>query len=87
MEDELRGYLEAMEGRLLARMNANHETVLNALTAIRDDIGVNMGSTERVREANDHTRDELRSLGETVSVIFRRLRQVEEKVRELRGEP
>lgn len=38
MDEELRGYLEAMEGRLTARMNDQHERVLNRLMAIERDL-------------------------------------------------
>jgi uncharacterized protein (DUF1778 family) len=37
MDEELRGYLEAMEGRLTARMNDQHERVLNRLASIERD--------------------------------------------------
>jgi hypothetical protein len=37
MDEELRAYLEAMEGRLSTRLNDQHERVLNRLTAIERD--------------------------------------------------
>jgi len=37
MDEELRKYLEAMEGRLTARMNDQHESVLNRLTSLEGD--------------------------------------------------
>lgn len=37
MDEELRGYLEAMEGRLTARLNDQHELVLNRLNSLESD--------------------------------------------------
>lgn len=83
MDEDLRRYLDAM----MAKINANHEAVLNALTNIRDDIGVNMASVERVQEANDGTRQEVRLLAEQVSIMHRQIQRLQTQMRELRGEP
>jgi hypothetical protein len=37
MDEELRGYLEKMEGRIIARMNDQHERMLNRLSSIERD--------------------------------------------------
>ncbi len=50
------------------------------LTSIRGDIGVNMAATDRVRDANGETRKDMLQLTEQVSLIHRRLIQLEERV-------
>ncbi len=37
MDEELRAYLVAMEGRLVGRMNDQHERLLEGITALRND--------------------------------------------------
>lgn len=37
MNEELRAYLQAMEVRLTARMNDQHETILNRLASLERD--------------------------------------------------
>ena len=37
MDEELRIYLEAMEGRLMARLNNSEERILNRLTTMETD--------------------------------------------------
>jgi uncharacterized protein (DUF1778 family) len=36
MDEELRGYLEAMEARLMARLNNSEERILNRLATMED---------------------------------------------------
>jgi hypothetical protein len=59
----------------------------DAITAIRDDIGATMTGSERAQEAADHTRDELRLLGEQVTVMARQIQRLQTDVRQLKGEP
>jgi hypothetical protein len=47
------------------------------VTRIRDDISVNMGAVDMARQVNDSTRAELRTLGEQVSVMYRRMLKLE----------
>jgi uncharacterized phage infection (PIP) family protein YhgE len=68
---------------LMARM----DRLQDGLTAIRDDIGVNIGAVEAGRRANDNTRDDLRTLGEQVSVMWKQLKRLQTDVREIRGDP
>jgi hypothetical protein len=57
------------------------------LTAIRDDIGINMGAVDAVKRANDNTREDLRTLGEQVTVMWRQLKSLEARVRDITGDP
>ena len=59
----------------------------DALTAIRDDVGVGMGGVNAARKANDNTRDDVTQLRDAVSVMYRRMLKIEEELREIRGEP
>jgi predicted nucleic acid-binding Zn-ribbon protein len=77
----------------LARLEAGQVAVMerldrlqNAITAIRDDIGVNFARASRAIEVNDHTRAELRTLGSEVSGMQRQIQRLQSDVRELRGE-
>jgi hypothetical protein len=81
------GAIVVEQTRLRVDMMGKLEAIQNALTGIRDDIGVNMGSADRAILANDHTRDEVRLLGEQMSAMWRQIKRLESDVRELRGEP
>jgi chromosome segregation ATPase len=59
----------------------------NTVSAIRDDIAVNMGAADAAQRVNDNTREDLRSLREQVSVMWRQLKAVEARVREITGDP
>jgi chromosome segregation ATPase len=66
--------------RLRVEVMARLDRQQDMLTGIRDDIGVNMAATERVREANAGTRKDVAQLTEQVSIIHRRLIRLEERV-------
>ena len=57
------------------------------LTGIRDDIAVNMAATGRARNANAETQKDVLQLTEQVSLIHRRLIQLEERVDRSGGRP
>ena len=59
----------------------------DSLTAIRDDIAVNMGAADAMQRANDNTRELVRSQGEQMSVIWRQLKALQERVRSITGDP
>jgi len=59
----------------------------NSLTAIRDDIGVNMGAAEAMQRANDNTRELVRLQGDQLSAMWRQLKALEARVREITGDP
>jgi hypothetical protein len=59
----------------------------DALTAIRDDIGVNMGRADAAVRANTNTREDVRGLEEQVGIMWRQIRRLEDRVREIGGDP
>jgi hypothetical protein len=61
---------------LMMLMNDNHERLIKQLSAIRDDIAVNLASTERAVRVNDNTRDEMRGLNEILTAMQRQIRRL-----------
>jgi chromosome segregation ATPase len=59
----------------------------NRITEIRDDIEVAMGSTDAAQRVNDNTRADLRTLGEQVGVMWKQIKRLESRVREITGDP
>jgi len=55
----------------------------DTLTAVREDVAVNMGAADAAQRVNENTREDLRSLREQVSVMWRQLKAVEARVREI----
>lgn len=43
MDEELRRYLEGMEQRLMARMNGQHERLIEAVSGLRSDFQATKG--------------------------------------------
>jgi hypothetical protein len=43
MDDETRAFLEAMEARLMARMNNQHERLINVITSLQNDFSNTKG--------------------------------------------
>jgi chromosome segregation ATPase len=79
--------LEAGHTSLRVDLMARMDRLDNQLTALRDDMSVNFGATEAVKRANDNTREELRSLGDMVSALYRKVHNLETQVRDLTGDP
>lgn len=79
--------LEAGQTQLRVDVMARLDRVQSDITAIRDDIAVNFGTADDVRKANDHTREEVRSLHEVVALMRRQIQRLQTTVREIRGEP
>lgn len=78
--EERVGHLDERVDRLRVEVMDRLDRQQNFLAGIRDDIGVNMAATERVREANNQTRKDVAQLSEQVSLIHRRLIRLEERV-------
>jgi uncharacterized coiled-coil DUF342 family protein len=57
------------------------------VTAIRDDIAVNMGAVDQIERVNETTRADVRQLREQVSVMWKQLKQAQQDIRELKGTP
>ncbi len=60
---------------LMARLDRQQDL----LTAIKDDIGVNMIAVDRVRDANIETKKDYVQLADQVSLIHRRLMRLEDR--------
>jgi uncharacterized phage infection (PIP) family protein YhgE len=73
--------------RLRVDLMARMERQENRLGEIRDDISVVMGSADAMKRANENTRDIVRLQGESLSVMWRQIKQLQTEVRELKGEP
>jgi hypothetical protein len=79
LEQRVDGLAEDLT-RLRVDVMARLDRQQDMLASIRDDVGVNMAATDQVREANLETRKDLQQLSHQVSVIHRRLIQLEERV-------
>jgi hypothetical protein len=58
-----------------------------SLTAVRDDIAVDMGGVDAARLVNDNTREGMKQMREQVSVMWKQVKALEAKVRGITGEP
>jgi hypothetical protein len=70
-------------GAIMGRMAELQASV----TAIRDDIAVNMGGVDAVRQANDNTRADLIQMREQMSVMWKQIKTLEARVRGITGDP
>ena len=68
---------------LMGRM----DRLQDSLTALRDDIGVNMGRADAAVRANASTREDVRGLEEQFGLMWRKIRHLENRVREIGGDP
>ncbi len=68
---------------LMARM----DRLQDSITGIREDVSVIAGITDTVRRTSDNTRDEMRLTTDTVTILEKRVRNLMQQVRELRGDP
>jgi len=68
---------------LMARM----DRLENSLTDIRNDIVVNLGGVDAVKRVHDNTREELRLMGDQMSMLFKKIQRLETRVREITGDP
>ncbi len=57
------------------------------VTAIRDDIAVNMGAADAMQRANDNTRELVRLQGDQLSIMWKQIKTLEARVRDLTGDP
>jgi uncharacterized coiled-coil DUF342 family protein len=90
----LRAELAAFRAGMVAELGKTRgeimekvEGVQNSLTAIRDDIAVNIGSVDAARKANDNTRSDVTQMREQMSVMWRQIKQLESRVRDITGDP
>jgi uncharacterized protein (UPF0335 family) len=59
----------------------------DTMTEIRDDISVAMGSADAMQRANDNTRELVRLQGDQLTIMFRQIKRLEEKVKDITGDP
>lgn len=81
-EPTISDVLAAVAG-LRADVMARIDRLQDTLTAIREDIGVNFSATDTVRRGNNNTRDELRSLADTVAGMQRQIHRLQADVANL----
>ena len=86
LEDRL-AKLEDGHTRLRVELMARMDRLQDSLTAVRDDIAVNMGAADAMQRANDNTRDMVRAQSEQLSALWRQLKALEARVREITGDP
>jgi len=63
------------------------EGLQDSLNAIRSDHVVAMGSVDAVRLANENTRADMTLLREQVSVMWKQIKRLESRVRDITGDP
>jgi len=79
--------IEASQTSLRVDLMARIDRLENGLTDIRNDIVVNFGAVDAVKRANDNTREEMRLMGEQMTMMFRKIQRLETRVREITGDP
>jgi len=72
---------------LRVAMMSRMDRLQDMVTEIRDDIGVAMGSADAMQRAKDNTRELVRLQGEQLTIMFRQIKRLEEKVRSITGDP
>ena len=70
--------------RFRADVMGKLEKIENELSAIRDDIGVNMGRADAVDRSNERIRADVRSMHDQLVIHWRQIKRLETEVRELR---
>jgi gamma-glutamylcyclotransferase (GGCT)/AIG2-like uncharacterized protein YtfP len=80
-QGSIRGELIKTRADIMDRI----DRLQNTVTAIQDDIAVNIGAVDAARLANENTRDDLPALREQVSVMWRQLKAVQARVDEIDG--
>jgi hypothetical protein len=71
----------------LAELGKRSHDIMDKIESLHVDIGVNMGSVDMARKANDNTRDDVTQMRETLATMYRRMLGIEADIRELKGDP
>jgi len=79
---DVRADMTQMRSAIMDRIDRLQDRV----TEVRDDIGVAMGSADAMQRANDNTRELVRLQGEQLTIMFRQIKRLEEKVRNITGD-
>jgi chromosome segregation ATPase len=90
----LRTDFQALRTDFLAELGQTRGAIMekvaelqSSVTAIRDDIAVNMGGVDAARQANDNTRADVTQMREQMSVMWKQIKTLEARVRGITGEP
>jgi predicted nucleic acid-binding Zn-ribbon protein len=78
--------LERHQTNLRVAVMDRMDRLEDKLTAIRDDISVNLGAITHDREALESTRRDMRGLRERVDLMWRQIKRLEQQVRGITGE-
>jgi hypothetical protein len=81
------GRLEVGQTKMRADVMERIDRLQDAVTAIRDDISVDMGAVDMARMVNDNTREDVKQMREQLSVMWKQLKKAEADIRELKGGP
>lgn len=80
---QLRGEVDRLRGDVMARM----DRLQDGFNALRDNVTVNFGRTERAETTVRASADEVRAMGIELSGMHRQIQRLQSDVRHLRGEP
>jgi hypothetical protein len=78
--------IEMGQIKLQADIMARIDRLQDAITAIRDDVGVNMGAVDVARQVADTIREDVKLMREQVSVMYWRMLKAEADIRVLKGD-
>jgi chromosome segregation ATPase len=76
-QNSLRSDFLAELGRTRSDILERVERLEDAVNRIRDDIAVNMGAVEQVERVNEHTRADVRTLREQMSIMWKQIKQLQ----------
>ena len=88
--EQLEARVETLEAAHIATrtdLMGRMDRLQDSLTLIRDDVSVNMGAASAMQRANDNTRELVRQQGEQMNVMWRQLKNLEARVRDITGDP
>ncbi len=82
LDDRLTGQINTLRVDLMARLDRH----ANALSAIRDDLVVNMHSANRASDVNLATRAEVGEMSKQINAMWRQINTLQTQVRALTGD-
>jgi hypothetical protein len=85
--DSARRDARADPTELRVAMMGRMDRLQDTMTEICDDFSVAMGSADVMQRANDNTRELVRLQGEQLTIMFRQIKRLEEKVRNITDDP
>lgn len=82
-DDPILAALAAMEARLMARMNDNHENLLKRMDNLDEHMTLGLGHADRVERQSNGVAEQNRLLGEQMTTMHKLLRQLEGRINDL----